>query len=139
MPRFKKDFLHFRIITFTRFQLYLYCNNTKNIHTEKSGGREKKHFTKQNGHKGSSLAWIRGAPAACTVRISSEICGPGSWGTGMIRPHTLRPRILCPRTIRPRTIRARTLFPDVFTSLYVSSPKESQTTELRQPKDWLGI
>jgi hypothetical protein len=51
-------------------------------------------------------------------------------GTRMIRPHTLRPR-----TVLTRTIRLRTLFPDIFTSPYVSSLKESQSTELYQIMD----
>jgi hypothetical protein len=65
-----------------------------------------------------------------TTRLSQRQHCQG-FGTG-----TIRPRTLWSRTFRPRTIRLRTLFPDVFTSPYVSSLNESQPKELRQP--WIG-
>ncbi len=69
------------------------------------------------------------------LRYGLARAGPYS-GAGTIHPHTFRPHKFRPRTFRPHTIRLSTLFPDIFTSPYVSSMNEPQPTELHQP--WIG-
>ncbi len=70
----------------------------------------------------------------CTQRFIPTKIKVGQNGTGTISPCTLRPHMLRTCMFCPRTS-----FPNVFTSLYVSFLRESQPTELHQPRDWLSI